>query len=220
MFDALVPDYDRFNRFSSLGLDAAWRRHAAELFEPASHVLDVGTGTGDTAKAVLDHTHGIVTGVDFSEGMISAARKKFDGEPRANFSVGAADNLPFDARAFDGVVSSFVIRNLHHGGVLPQALREFNRVLRPGGQMVHLELTRPPRGFLSWGHRMYLGAALPVIGRAVFGRRWPKNYLSSTIERFPVPLRICQQFRWAGFDKVRHYPLSFGVASLFVGVKC
>ena len=219
MFDALVPEYDRFNRISSLGLDQLWRRELVEIFSPGSYVLDVGTGTGDLAKALVEHGCPVV-GVDFSAKMIAAAKEKLRFNAEACFEVAKADELPFGPRSFDGISSAFVIRNLHHGGVLPQSFREFYRVLKPGSQMAHLELLRPPRGVMAWGHRAYMKTILPVIGWLNFGNRWPGHYLESTIEKFPEPSTMCQQMRWAGFERVCHYPLSGGVAGLFVGTRC
>lgn len=219
MFNSLVPEYDRFNRLSSLGLDVLWRRELVQMFEKGSNILDVGTGTGDLAKEFLNHKC-VVTGVDFSEKMITAAEYKLSGRKGVSFRVSSADELPFEPRSFDGIASSFVIRNLYQGGILSQSMREFFRVLRPGGQMIHLELTRPPRGLLSWGHKTYLKTVLPVIGWLNFGNRWPKDYLAETISKFPEAKRICQQMRWAGFERVCYYPLNGGIAGLYVGYRC
>jgi len=192
MFDSLVPGYDWFNRLSSLGFDKHWRRSAARYFSPGSYVLDVGTGTGDLARA-LARQGTRVLGVDFSPRMIRAAQEKFSGRTGMAFQTADASNLPFEANHFDGVVSGFVLRNLYKGGVLGPSFRNFHRVLKPLGRMVHLELTRPPKGILSVGHKLYLSSILPLIGKTMFGRRWPKNYLSETIEVFPRPAEMCQR---------------------------
>jgi demethylmenaquinone methyltransferase/2-methoxy-6-polyprenyl-1,4-benzoquinol methylase len=171
------------------------------------------------AKELLSHGCQVM-GVDFSTKMLNAAREKLGKNPRAMFEVARADELPYESRTFDGITSAFVIRNLHHGNILSQSFREFYRVLKPGGQMIHLELSRPPSGWLSWGHKTYLKYVLPIIGRVSFGERWPKDYLSTTIANFPEPKKLCQQMRWAGFERVCHYPLHGGIAGLYVGHRC
>ncbi|MFN0118725.1 MAG: ubiquinone/menaquinone biosynthesis methyltransferase [Elusimicrobiota bacterium] len=219
MFDALVPEYDRFNRISSLGLDQAWRRELARMFNSNSSILDVGTGTGDLAKELLSKGCSVV-GVDFSEPMIEAAQKKLGSNDQIRFQVASADELPFEPKSFDGITSSFVLRNLNQGGILTPSLREFFRVTKPGGKMVHLELSRPPNNFLAWGHKTYLKTVLPLVGWLNFGERWPKDYLEKTIYSFPEPQQMCQYIRWAGFNQASYHPLIGGIAGLYVGVRC
>jgi demethylmenaquinone methyltransferase/2-methoxy-6-polyprenyl-1,4-benzoquinol methylase len=215
----LVPEYDWFNRVSSFGLDSQWRREVARMFNPAAIVLDVGTGTGDLA-AEIARGGGHVVGVDFSERMVEAARKKLGHLSKVSFQVAEANRLPFEAHSFHGVTSAFVLRNLHHGKILQASLREFYRVLKPHGQMVHVELTRPQHPIMAWGHQMILRTFVPLMGRVLFRHRWPRSYLRDTIRNFPSPEALCQTIRWAGFEHVRHYPLCAGVANLFVGVRC
>jgi demethylmenaquinone methyltransferase/2-methoxy-6-polyprenyl-1,4-benzoquinol methylase len=202
-----------------MGLDASWRREAAKLFPNGSNILDVGTGTGVMAQELLSQGHQ-VTGIDFSEPMIRAARSKIGSSTKARFIIGEASRLPFESKTFDGITSSFVLRNLQKGKVLIPSLREFARVVKPGGLMVHVELTPPPKGTLLWGYEMYMKTVLPSVGWLMFRNRWPRNYLYQSIKEFPLPRTLCQWFRWMGFEKVAHYPLSKGIASIFVGVRC
>src|SRR5262245_23221720 len=104
MFDALVPEYDGFNRLSSLGLDVGWRREVAQMFPVNADVLDVGTGTGDLAKSLAERGCRVM-GVDFSERMVLAAREKLKNLVNARFEVARADELPFEPRSFDGITS-------------------------------------------------------------------------------------------------------------------
>ena len=219
MFDTLVPKYDRFNRVSSLGLDTVWRRELAKVMAQRNYILDVGTGTGKVIAELMKKGRQVV-GVDFSDSMIAAAQERYQSEPNVSFSVGKANQLPFAPNTFDGLTSAFVVRNLHHAGVMESSFREFARVLKKGGLMAHLELTKPPKGVLYWGHHLYLRSVVPMIGRLMFRGSWPKGYLSSTIQQFPAPKEMCQRIRWAGFDQVSHYALSGGIASLFCAVKC
>ncbi len=219
MFDGLVSGYDRFNALSSMGMDVGWRSKVSRMFSPNGHILDIGTGTGDLARSLADHGCKVI-GVDFSPNMIQAAKEKMKGQKNISLQVAHAESLPYEPRTFDGITSAFLIRNLHHGGLLSPSFREFYRVLKPGGRMVHLELTKPENPVLAWGHKTYLEWVLPLIGRGVFGNRWPKDYLSKTIEEFPTPEAVCHTIHWAGFESACHYPLSGGIASLFIGTRC
>ena len=219
MFDSLVPEYDRFNSVSSMGLDSLWRRKLSRIFQDKSFILDIGTGTGRMAHT-LARSGVRVLGVDFSEKMISSAQKKGRRNPLISFGVASANQLPYGDGTFDGVSSAFVLRNLHENGVLDKSFQESFRVLSLGGRMAHLELTRPPARVLAWGHAVYLKTILPFLGRSFFRSRWPKNYLKRTIQKFPEPAAICERMRQAGFNDVDTLPLHGGIASIYTGVKC
>lgn len=190
-----------------------------KIYPPGSSLLDVGTGTGALAGELLGRGSQVV-GIDISEEMISVARRKFKIFPNSDFLVAQAEKLPFQPMTFDGVVSAFVIRNLHHAGNLLASFKEFHRVIKPGGIMAHLELTRPKRGPLLWGYSAYSATILPTIGRVLFRGRWPGNYLRDTIRRFPAPEQINDWLRSAGFSNLWHTPLSGGIACLFTAQKC
>ncbi len=144
MFARLVAGYDRMNRVMTLGLDLGWRRAAARALAPSGRtVLDLGTGTGDLALARLGPRR--VVGVDFVEGMLGVAREKCRRAgvgPRVDLVVGDALHLPFPDASFDALVNGFLLRNVAD---LPACFGEMARVLTPGGRLVCLELTHPPR---------------------------------------------------------------------------
>jgi demethylmenaquinone methyltransferase/2-methoxy-6-polyprenyl-1,4-benzoquinol methylase len=218
MFSGLARRYQLFNRLSSLGLDKSWRSELVKRLFSARRVLDVGTGTGDLARDILVcHPEVNVVGVDLSFGMlVESGRCQGPSFPRIQAGV---DRLPFKDGSFDWVVSAFVLRNLVMGGVLTGGLLELSRVLEPGGRLMFLDLTRPSRFILRWGHEIYGRTILPMIGRVLFGNKWPGSYLQRSINALPDTevLRTCLLSN--GFSKFECRPLWGGIVSLFTGVK-
>lgn len=218
MFSGLAGRYRLFNRLSSLGLDRQWRRGLVEILGPCARVLDVGTGTGDLAREILEqYPDVLVVGVDLSSGMLGEGQRI--GGPSPQLVQAGAESLPFKNGAFEAVVSAFVLRNLFMGGVLAPALQEFSRVLEPGGRLLFLDLTRPSHFLVRWGHEFYGRTVLPLIGRVLFGRRWPGSYLESSIRALPSSSELRDLFLSNGFTQFECRPLWGGVISVFMGKK-
>lgn len=218
MFSGLAPAYRRFNSFSSLGLDGIWRRAVVRALFGARDVLDVGTGTGDLAWLIKGRLSGVnrVVGVDLSAGMLARAARP-GGADSPEWVLAGADELPFADASFDAVVSAYVMRNLWVGGVLEASLREAVRVLQSGGRLVFLDLTRPSNPVLRFGHSLYNKTVVPLIGRSLFGARWPGEYLKSSIEALPSLERLKDVFTATGFAGFECRPLWGGIVSLFIG---
>ena len=133
------------------------------------------------------------------------------GRKTLAFRVATGRRIALRALTFDGIGSAFVIRNLHHGKILSQSFREFYRVLKPGGHMVHLELSPARRGGCRWPGdiKAYMndGASGDRLDQSFLASRWPSKIIwPKPIENFPAPRTLCQQMRWAGFERV--VPLS------------
>lgn len=218
MFSGLAPEYRRFNRWTSLGLDDTWRRCVRREVAGARRVLDLGTGTGDLAWSLLEGTTAPprVAAVDISAEMLSHADRP--GPRDKPFWVQAGgDQLPFRGGTFDAVVSAYVLRNLFVGGILDTALRECARVLRADGRLVFLDLTRPDNVVLRMGHGLYNRTVVPMVGRLMFGSRWPGQYLASSIDALPPGGVLADRFAAAGFSHFERRPLWGGIVSLFIG---
>ena len=211
MFDRISPVYDAMNRAMSLGLDQRWRRMTAEaVVRPGDRVLDACCGTGDLALAA-ERAGGQVTGLDFSERMLARARRK---STSIRWVLGDVLALPFADESFDAATVGFGIRNVPD---LEPGLRELARVLRPGGRLGCLEVTRP-RGLLAPFFRLWFDTLVPLAGRLLPGGE-AYAYLPASVRRFPGPQDLAEAMRRAGFADVEWRLLGGGIVSLHVARK-
>ena len=208
MFDRIAPVYDAMNRVMTMGLDRRWRRLAAEVVRPGDRVLDAACGTGDLALEAERHG-GKVTGLDFSERMLERARAKSGSVEWVKGDVMA---LPYDEATFDAATVGFGIRNVSD---LEGGLRELARVLRPGGRLAVLEITRP-RGLLRPFFRLWFDVLVPLAGKVLPGGS-AYTYLPASVRRFPGPDDLAGAMRRSGFENVRYRLLAGGIVALHVG---
>jgi demethylmenaquinone methyltransferase/2-methoxy-6-polyprenyl-1,4-benzoquinol methylase len=210
MFDRIAPVYDLMNRLMTLGLDGRWRRLAATaVVRPGARVLDVCCGTGDLAVA-CERAGGAVTGVDFSTRMLARARRK---SATVSWIEADAHALPFPAGSFDGATVGFGVRNLAD---LEGGLRELVRVVRPGGRVACLEITRP-QGLLRPCFRLWFEWLVPLAGRVLPGGR-AYTYLPASVRRFPGPAELGELMERAGMSEVRWRLLGGGIVCLHIAV--
>jgi len=208
MFDRIAPVYDAMNRVMTAGLDRRWRRLAVrEVVWPGDRVLDACCGTGDLAIEA-ERRGGRVVGLDFSGRMLERARRK---SGTIEWVQGDALALPFADGEFDAVTVGFGVRNLED---LERGLRELGRVLRPGGRIAVLEITRP-RGLLRPFFRLWLEVLVPLAGRVLPGGQ-AYTYLPASVKRFPGPEDLSTLFELAGFQDVRFRLLGGGSVALHV----
>ncbi|MFN2629826.1 MAG: class I SAM-dependent methyltransferase [Gaiellaceae bacterium] len=209
MFDRIAPVYDAMNHAMTAGLDRRWRRlTAGAAVRPGDRVLDACCGTGDLAIAALPLAREVV-GVDFSERMLERARRK---APSIRWLQGDVLALPFDDASFDAVTVGFGIRNVED---LERGLAELGRVLRPGGRLAVLEITRP-RGLLSPFFRLWFDALIPLAGKLLPGGS-AYTYLPASVRRFPGPEELAGAMRAAGLVGVSFTLLAGGIVALHVG---
>jgi demethylmenaquinone methyltransferase/2-methoxy-6-polyprenyl-1,4-benzoquinol methylase len=230
MFAAVSPRYDLLNHLLSAGLDRRWRdRAAAEALRvepggmPATPViLDVCTGTGDLAMAVLGRRGGArVIGCDFCRPMLARAAAKFARARlarRVTLLEADALALPVADGAVDAVTCAFGLRNLADPR---RGLAEMCRVVRPGGRVVLLEFHWVRAlGALDGAFALYFRRILPSLGAWVCGAdRGGYAYLVASIEAFGPPARVAATLEDAGLRDVRVLPVPGGIASVFIGVR-
>ena len=211
MFDRIAPVYDLMNRLMTAGLDRRWRRLTARAaVRPGDRVLDACCGTGDLALAG-QAAGGIVTGLDFSARMLERARRK---APELEWVEGDLLALPFDDASFDAATVGFGVRNVED---LDAGLRELARVVRPGGRLGCLEITRP-RGLLRPFFRLWFDGLVPLAGRVLPGGA-AYAYLPASVRRFPGPEDLGAAMERAGFSDVRWRLLGGGIVALHTAVR-
>lgn len=222
LFDNIAPNYDKLNHILSLNIDKGWRRKAVrELVNEHKplKVLDVACGTGDftieIARKVAPGSE--VIGIDISDGMMAVGRKKIaDVGVNAELKVADCENLPYEDNTFHRISVGFGVRNFEH---LQLGLNEMYRVLTPGGKLVILELSVPSNSFLRWCYKLYFLKVLPAIGGFVSGDRSAYEYLPASVLDFPTPEKFISMMKDAGFDNVKHTPLTFGICRMYIGKK-
>jgi demethylmenaquinone methyltransferase / 2-methoxy-6-polyprenyl-1,4-benzoquinol methylase len=211
MFDRIAPVYDAMNRVMTAGLDGRWRRLAARaVVQPGDRVLDACCGTGDLALAAA-RAGGSVTGLDFSERMLERARRKSN---EVEWVEGDLLALPFEDGSFDAATVGFGVRNVPELG---DGLRELCRVLRPGGRLAVLEITRP-RGLLKPFFRLWFDAVVPLLGKVLPGGA-AYTYLPASVRRFPGPEDLARELEAAGFREVSFRRLAGGIVALHTGAR-
>ncbi|GAB4044491.1 bifunctional demethylmenaquinone methyltransferase/2-methoxy-6-polyprenyl-1,4-benzoquinol methylase UbiE [Spirosoma jeollabukense] len=226
MFDSISPKYDLLNHVLSGGIDILWRKRAIrELkasktpsFAPQT-ILDVASGTGDFALEALALHPKKIVGVDISEGMLAIGREKMKKrgvDQIIDMRAGDSEGLPFADNEFDAVIVSFGVRNFEN---LLKGLTDMHRVTRPGGVCVVLEFSNPRQFPFKQVYSFYSRTILPLIGRVVSKDASAYTYLPESVQAFPDGPNFLRIYEASGFTNTKWIPLTFGVASIYIGHK-
>lgn len=222
MFGEIAPGYDRMNHLLSMNVDKYWRWLTVRKTAPTrdAPILDVCTGTGDLAFAYEKATEGEVSvvGSDFCYEMLAVGeQKKRSPDSQVTFIEADAQSLPFDDNQFQIVSVAFGLRNVADTDL---GLREMTRVCRPGGKIAVLEFSVPRRQPIKSMYGWYFRNVLPRIGQALARNDSSAyDYLPESVGEFPCYEALAEKMKAAGMSSVQFYPLTFGIATLYVGVK-
>lgn len=222
MFGEIAPNYDRMNHLLSMNVDRYWRWKAVRKLAPnrIDPILDVCSGTGDLAFAFHKHTEGQVPviGSDFCYEMLEVGRRKSVKSNRdVTFIEADAQNLPFQSDQFQIVSAAFGLRNVADTDL---GLREMTRVCKPGGKIAILEFSIPRRQPIKGLYGWYFKNILPRIGQSLARNNSSAyNYLPESVGEFPCYEQLTERMLAAGMSKADFYPLSFGIATLYIGIK-
>ncbi len=221
VFDSVAPKYDVMNDLMSMGLHRAWKAFTVLVanVKEGQYVLDIAGGTGDLALAFAPKVglSGKVVHTDINEAMLREGRNRLlDAGVSLPTLVCDAEHLPFADAHFDVVTVAFGLRNMTHKEA---ALREMNRVLKPGGKLLVLEFSKvakPLEKVYDW----YSFKVLPKIGKLVANDDSSYQYLAESIRMHPDQEELKTLMRKGGFGHVDYHNMTGGVAALHVGIRC
>jgi demethylmenaquinone methyltransferase/2-methoxy-6-polyprenyl-1,4-benzoquinol methylase len=179
----------------------------------------VATGTGDFAIAALKSGASKITGIDISKEMVAVGREKIRKlglEGQIELLTGDSEAIKFSDNSFDAVTVAFGVRNFENLG---HGLDELFRVLKPGGTLCVLEFSKPRQPLIKFGYKFYSRNLMPWIGRMISGDPSAYTYLPESVEGFPDGEKFITFMKESGFNQIREYRLTFGIATIYLGRK-
>lgn len=223
IFSSIAHRYDLLNTTLSLNRDKYWRRFAVSKSGLGKNgsAIDVCCGTGmlslELAKAA--GPHGKVVGLDFCENMLVRARENVKKSPLGDsieLVLGNAIDLPFEDNSFDCATIGFALRNVPD---VEKTISEMKRVVKPGGKIVSLELTRPSIPVFKQLYYFYFNHVVPLLGKLGAGQDGPYTYLPNSVMIFPPREEIKNLFSRLGLLNATYFELTGGIATVHVGTK-
>jgi demethylmenaquinone methyltransferase/2-methoxy-6-polyprenyl-1,4-benzoquinol methylase len=217
LFGRVVGRYDLMNTLMTQGRDKRWRQEAARACQlpPGGSALDMGTGTGKQAQALLQQGAGHVLAVDFTRPMLQRARRRVP-DPHVAFLMADGLRLPLPDDSLHATISAFVMRNVAD---IEAAFAEQRRVVKPSGSVICLEIALPRSGWLAPLFRLYFYRLVPLLGGLISGQPDAYHYLPHSLDHFPSPDVLAAVMTRAGLNDVHYKLLAGGSVSLHVGVK-
>jgi demethylmenaquinone methyltransferase/2-methoxy-6-polyprenyl-1,4-benzoquinol methylase len=220
MFGRIAGRYNLMNRLMTFGQDIGWRRFVVQQanLRPGGKLLDLATGTGDIAFEALKAVPEVqAVGADFALPMMRVGQTLPLGT-RVGWTAADALNLPFPDNVFDAVTSGYLVRNVID---IPRCFAEQLRVLKPGGRIVVLDSSPPPRNLLRPFIEIHLRYVIPLLGRLIAGKQGADayQYLPSSTQAFKTPEQLAELMRAAGIRNVQYRTFMFGTMAVHWGEK-
>lgn len=221
MFNNIAPKYDFLNQLLSLGIHKGWRKKTVQLIahNQPKNILDIATGTGDFAIEAMKLNPDRVIGVDISEGMLKLGVekiKKLNLQNKIELKLGDSENLPFDNNSFDAVTVGFGVRNFEN---LEKGIQEIYRVINHGGTFAVLEFSKPKNFPIKQLYNFYFKYITPAVGKLFSKDASAYTYLPESVNAFPDGDDFLAILRKAGFKDCKNIPVTFGIASIYIGTK-
>lgn len=214
LFTKIAPMYELINHVISFNLDRLWRRKSIARFFRPSHrrILDACCGTGELTELLRQKIlpGGCITGVDFCDSMLEIARQRHRAVKNVRYEAGNIQQLAFSDASFDAVYNCFSLRNLRD---ISGAIKEMCRVIKPGGQLIIIDLTRPHSRILLW----YLLYVIPFMGHLCHGNKGPYSYLSASIKNFYRPEELRDRLLKEGLQQVEYIHFFGGAVTAVCG---
>jgi demethylmenaquinone methyltransferase/2-methoxy-6-polyprenyl-1,4-benzoquinol methylase len=221
MFNNISARYDFLNHFLSLGIDHIWRRKAVNTLREIQpkRILDLATGTGDFAIALLKLNPTQIIGMDISSGMLEVGKNKMKAKHVSHIidmQLGDSENMPFEDGYFDAITVGFGVRNYEH---LEKGLTEMLRVTRSGGKIVILEFSKPKRFPIKQAFGFYSRFIIPFFGKRISKDEKAYAYLPESVAAFPEGKAFTDILSKLGYNQVESTLVSGGIATIYTGIK-
>ena len=222
MFDNIAHKYDFLNHFLSLNIDKIWRRKSIRFLEKsqAKRILDVATGTGDFALEIYKRLKPEkIIGIDISTGMLKVGKTKVEKKQLSHiieFQEGDSEDIKYEDNFFDAATVAFGVRNFEN---LQKGVNEMYRVLKPNGELIVLEFSRPEKFPIKQLYNFYFKRILPTVGRLFSKDMSAYSYLPESVDAFPYGEKFIQIMKNAGFKNIKEKKFTFGISSVYYGQK-
>lgn len=216
LFDRIAATYDTLNHLLSLNIDRSWRRKTAAMLTPCEKLLDVAIGTGDLALEIMRQNKAEdIQGIDLSQEMMRIGAQKVEKAGltgKIRFDLGSALEMPYKNGEYDALTCAYGVRNFSD---LDKGLKEFHRVLKPGGQLAILEFSYPTNPIIRWGYDLFFCNILPFIGRIISNDKTAYSYLNRSVKEFIWGEEMVRHIEAVGFKDVKYKTLTFGITTIY-----
>jgi demethylmenaquinone methyltransferase/2-methoxy-6-polyprenyl-1,4-benzoquinol methylase len=222
MFNRIAGGYDRMNHVLSARTDIGWRKKAIRKLrkDDPKTILDIATGTADMAIMACKLLNpGKIVGIDISKQMLEAGRKKVEKEhlgDKIELQAGDSEAINFAENTFDAVMAAFGVRNFEN---LEKGLLEMLRVLKPGGQVVILEFSKPKQTAVRGIYNLYMKIAAPQVAGWFKQNKDAYQYLYESANAFPERRNFIDILNKLGYCDTGYKSLSLGICCIYTGRK-